>query len=184
MTPEQERLIRDHANRNFASPIVDLLHLETRALAQVVLDLAAKADNPLFSVTPVATDWTPAFGTVFAAATASDVAVTHSGVVDLSTRIGPITAEELRLRGVSEEVEGRALDVVLRCGWPRHDDPLGMKPCIPVPVETLERLRSLVGDNNQDECDFLVGQLLAEQERIVAVYVASIDKDLLPERST
>lgn len=83
----------------------------------------------------------------------------------------PITVEELLSRGVSDDLEGRALDVVLRCGWPRPGDPLGIKPCIPIEQRALKHVIEVVDLEDgrhaktklQEVRDFLHGQLRMQQ---------------------
>jgi hypothetical protein len=91
---------------------------------------------------------------------------------------GPVTVEELLRRGVSEELEGRAIDVITRCGWPRTGDPLGIKPCIPIPVDELKHIleiaEALDGRRHvlrlEEVRDYLRHQL-KEQEVISALYL-------------
>lgn len=91
-----------------------------------------------------------------------------SGIIDVSAEPeGPITAEELRRRGCDAELEGRALEIVWRLGFPRDGDPLGIKTCIPVPVVELTRWLEDIRANHAGalhRLDWAVGQLLAEQK--------------------
>jgi hypothetical protein len=92
----------------------------------------------------------------------------------------PITAEELMRRGVSEEIEGRALDVVLRCGWPRPGDPLGIKPCIPIEMRELRQVLKDAEDviDTRARLELVVSFLerkLRTQEYVMALYVATAD---------
>jgi hypothetical protein len=94
--------------------------------------------------------------------------------------IGPITAEELTRRGVSDDVEGRALDVVFRCGWPRPGDPLGIKPCIPIEMRELREVLKDAEDviNMTARVELLVTFLqrkLRTQEYVMALYVEAAD---------
>lgn len=95
---------------------------------------------------------------------------------------GPITAEELMSRGVSDDVEGRALDVVLRCGWPRPGDPLGIRPAIPIGIFELKHVIEVASADDQRKpelkleeiIDFLRGQL-RHQEYVRTVVYAAVD---------
>jgi hypothetical protein len=95
-------------------------------------------------------------------------------------KAGPITAAELMARGVSDDVEGRALDVVLRCGWPRPGDPLGIKPCIPIEMRELREVLKDAEDviNMTARVELLVTFLqrkLRTQEYVMALYVEAAD---------
>lgn len=95
--------------------------------------------------------------------------------------MGPITVEELLRRGTDAEIEGRALDVILRCGWPRPGDPLGIKPCIPITVvELMKQHEQLCREDVPAEQrirqvrDFLSEQLKT-QRYVMGLYVSAAD---------
>lgn len=101
--------------------------------------------------------------------------------------MGPITADELMRRGVSDEIEGRALDVVLRCGWPRPGDVLGMKPCIPVPMDQLQHALDCLNVTEVaprvrlDEVRTFIEGQLRFQRYVAGVYVKTAREKALPE---
>lgn len=105
------------------------------------------------------------------------------------TNEGPITAEELERRGTDSELEARAIDVVLRCGWPdRAKHRVNVEPCVPVPVSVLERMRDDLLTNGPGVVAVgrvldRLGPLLFEQKRISGLYVEALpDLGPLPER--
>jgi hypothetical protein len=94
---------------------------------------------------------------------------------------GPITVDELLRRGADDELEGRALDVVLRCGWPRPGDPLGIKPCIPIEITKLKRLAEMIDAEDGtpakaklDELRTFIGEQLRTQRYVMGLYVAAV----------
>jgi hypothetical protein len=96
---------------------------------------AALAGVPADRIRTVTATSTAAFA--LATATAADDCANSGTLVVSAAAEGPITTAELIRRGCDDELEARALDVVLRCGWPRPDVDLTTGPCIPVPVEIL-----------------------------------------------
>jgi hypothetical protein len=95
-------------------------------------------------------------------------------------RPGPIRASFCaRAAATTADLEGRALDVVLRCGWPRPGDPLGIKPCIPIEVSKLKHLAEMIdaedgrhAKTKLDELRTFIGEQLRMQRYVMALYVA------------
>jgi hypothetical protein len=92
----------------------------------------------------------------------------------------PIDTAELQLRGVTPDLEARAIDVILRCGWPRPGDPLGIKPCIPVCVREFQDVLDVATTEGlspakrlKELTDWMRGQL-RHQRYVMALYTDAV----------
>jgi hypothetical protein len=114
--------------------------------------------------------------------TATEEGVRYEPVKESGPKTDPITVDELLARGCSDDLEGRALDVVLRCGWPRPGDPLGIKPCIPIDMRALKHVVETIDLDDQrkpaaklkEVRDFLHSQL-RHQEYVRTLYLRTVE---------
>lgn len=196
MTADQEKLIRRLASGENHTVVV--------ALAQVVLELVenhtqleAELDGVVETLAAPQPMEVNALALATGSATATATAFDNVGSIDIRAEdlqpltgpgrmvrvpapSGPITTAELKRRGVDEHLEARSIDVVLRCGWPRHGDPLGIRPCVPVPVGTLERMLDTVATISgvsavaRTRLRETISLLLDEQETIQGLYISTL----------
>lgn len=96
-------------------------------------------------------------------------AISKPGDIVLMAADGPITAEELQRRGIDAELNGRAIEVVTRMGWPRPGDPAGLRPCVPVPLHRLRLLRARLNDPNP-------ASAVAELKNDIDLFIESNDR--------
>jgi hypothetical protein len=162
------------------------------AVEALVLQPAPSRDDPLGHVGHVAVKFSGGLSAPFEGGHSTMVEAAQAVVAHVMARLakalkvapepvaapGAITVDELLARGVTADLEGRALDVVLRCGWPRPGDPLGIKPCIPIDVRKLKHLAEMIdaedgrhAKSKLDELRTFIGEQLRMQRYVMALYV-------------